>query len=109
MKEPIMNRLLPRLRRLLLLPAALLALAAPASTTAATSTATWQAWGLAIDFPTASTGAPTILYTVYTGTDDPAPQVLAESTPVDLWANGSCVIQGTGPLIWQGGYADFNG
>ena len=43
------------------------------------------------------------------GTDDPTPQVIAESTPVDLWANGSCVTQETGPLTWQGGYADYNG
>jgi hypothetical protein len=107
-----MHRLLPRLRRLLILPLALvvlLAAAAPASTARATGAPTWQAWGLTVDFPTLATGAPEIMYTVYVGTNDPTPQVTVESTPVDLWANGSCVTQGNGPLIWQGGYADFNG
>src|SRR4051794_6713789 len=107
-----MHRLLPRLRRLLVLPMALFALlaaTAPASTARAAAAPAWQAWGLTVDFPTLATSAPTILYTVYTGTDDPTPQVLAESAPVDLWANGSCMILGTGPLTWQGGYGDFNG
>jgi len=104
-----MHRLLSRRRRLLILPVALVALlavAAPASTARATATPTWQAWGLTVDFPTSATDAPKIMYTVYVGTDDPAPQVIAESNPVDLWANGSCVTQGAGPLTWQGGYAD---
>jgi hypothetical protein len=107
-----MHRLLPRLRRLLILPVALVALlavVAPTSTARATGAPTWQAWGLTVDFPTLATDAPKIMYTVYVGTNDPTPQVIAESTPVDLWANGSCVTQGTGPLAWQGGYADFNG
>ena len=107
-----MHRLLSRRRRLLMLPmalVALLAVSAPASTARATATPTWQAWGLTVDFPTSATDAPKIMYTVYVGTDDPAPQVIAESNPVDLWANGSCVTQGAGPLTWQGGYADFNG
>jgi len=107
-----MHRLLPNMRRLLLLPMALVALlaaAAPASTARATGAPTWQAWGLTVDFPTLATEAPKIMYIVYVGTDDPTPQVVAESTPVDLWANGSCTTQGTGPLTWQGGYADFNG
>jgi hypothetical protein len=112
MKETIMHRLLPRMRRLLILSVALVALLAaiaPATTARATSAPTWQAWGLTVDFPTLANDAPKIMYTVYVGTNDPTPQVIAESTPVDLWANGSCTIQGTGPLTWQGGYADFNG
>lgn len=107
-----MPRLSPCLRRLLILPitlVALLVVAAPAATARATSAPNWQAWGLTVDFPALATDAPTILYTVYTGTDAPTAQVLAESAPLDLWANGSCTIQGTGPLAWQGGYADFNG
>ena len=50
-----MHRLLPHLRRLLILPVALVALlavAAPASTARATGAPTWQAWGLTVDFPT---------------------------------------------------------
>jgi len=107
-----MHRLSSRMRRLLILPAALIALlaaAAPAPAALATSAPTWQAWGLTVDFPTLATDAPEIMYTVYVGADDPTPQVVAESTPVDLWANGSCITQGTAPLTWQGGYADFNG
>jgi hypothetical protein len=107
-----MHRLLPRLRQLLLLLVALvmlLAAAAPASTARANGAPTWQAWGLTVDFPMLATDAPKIMYTVYVGTNNPISQVVAESAPVDLWANGSCVTQGGGPLTWQGGYADFNG
>ena len=64
------------MRRLLILPAALVALlaaAAPASAARATSAPTWQAWGLTIDFPTLATDAPEILYTVYVGNQRPDP------------------------------------
>jgi hypothetical protein len=108
-----MRELLHYMRRLPCLLVALvvlLAATAPAPAADAQAVPTWQAWGLTVDFPELPTDAPQILYTVYVGTNEPEPQVLAESAPVDLWADGSCSIaQGAVPLTWQDGLAHFDG
>jgi hypothetical protein len=91
-----------RLLILLVAIVALLAVASPAPTARATSSPTWAAWGITVDFPGKQLQ---VIYTAYVGTNDTPPVVTAWSEE-DITA--SCTIQGP-PFAFDGDYAIFNG
>src|SRR3954454_12809307 len=57
----------------------------------------WQAWAISVDFPNQK---PHVLYTVYVGTNTPAPQVLTSST-VDI-STKCTIVSPTGKLNFDG-------
>jgi hypothetical protein len=94
-----------RLRRSsiwLLALAALLAACLPAPAASATSSPTWAAWAITVDFPGQQLQ---VKYIAYTGTNGPPAQVIRWSEQ-DITT--SCTVQGPA-LTFHGEYAVFDG